>query len=122
MRLEVRHVSVSYDATKALRRVGFELEGGEILGVVGPNGAGKSTLLKVIAGVLKADEGRVLLDGETSRAARSGTSRSAARSTGTFRPYLAMSWRWVATHTWDGCAACVRWIARRSPRRLSGWG
>ncbi len=43
----------------ALQNVSFSLEKGERLAIMGLNGAGKSTLLKVIAGVLKASEGKV---------------------------------------------------------------
>ncbi|MDF1500221.1 MAG: ABC transporter ATP-binding protein [Anaerolineales bacterium] len=54
---------LSYRDLWALREVSFEVEPGEILGVVGPNGAGKSTLLKVIARVLHPSQGRVVTRG-----------------------------------------------------------
>ena len=44
--------------------VGFELARGECLGVIGPNGAGKSSLLNLIVGLVKADGGSIVLDGE----------------------------------------------------------
>ncbi len=47
----------------ALRDAWLELRSREVLGVVGDNGAGKSTLLKVLAGVLFADKGTILLRG-----------------------------------------------------------
>ncbi|MFD4357528.1 ABC transporter ATP-binding protein [Nocardia sp. NPDC058518] len=43
----------------------FSIEPGEIVGIVGPNGSGKSTLLRVLAGVDKPRQGRVLVDGQT---------------------------------------------------------
>lgn len=44
----------------ALRQLDFTVERGEMLGIVGQNGAGKSTLLRLLGGVMRADEGRVL--------------------------------------------------------------
>ena len=47
----------------ALKDVDLEIEGGESVALIGPNGAGKTTLLRVLAGVLPADEGKVLIEG-----------------------------------------------------------
>ena len=62
--LDVRGVSVSYGAVRALRDVDLTVGQGEIVAVVGANGAGKSTLLKTVAGLLAPTEGQLLLDGE----------------------------------------------------------
>jgi len=62
--LEVRGLSKSYGAVRALIDVGFELEAGRVLGLIGDNGAGKTTLVKCVSGVLAPDEGEVLVDGE----------------------------------------------------------
>lgn len=48
-----------------LRNVSFEVESGEILGICGESGGGKSTLAKVIAGILKPDSGKIILNSET---------------------------------------------------------
>jgi ABC-2 type transport system ATP-binding protein len=48
----------------ALKNISFEVNSGEVLGLVGTNGAGKSTLLKVIAGVMKPTAGTVKLEGK----------------------------------------------------------
>jgi len=62
--VELDGVSLAYDGTDALRQVSFRVERGQRVAVVGPNGAGKTTLLKVLAGTLRADEGRVDVYGE----------------------------------------------------------
>lgn len=55
---------ISYKEFWALKDVTFQIQKGEHLGILGLNGAGKSTLLKVIAGVLKATEGKVSTKGK----------------------------------------------------------
>jgi ABC-2 type transport system ATP-binding protein len=52
---------------EALTDVSFELGSGEWIGVVGRNGSGKSTLLKCIAGIYRADEGRIAARGRLSQ-------------------------------------------------------
>ena len=42
--------------------ISFEVHEGEIVGLLGPNGAGKTTLLRIIAGIMEANEGEVLID------------------------------------------------------------
>ncbi|WP_159587163.1 ABC transporter ATP-binding protein [Chelativorans xinjiangense] len=51
-------------AEQILKGASIHVEAGEIVTVIGPNGAGKSTLLKVIAGLVPAREGSILLDDE----------------------------------------------------------
>jgi lipopolysaccharide transport system ATP-binding protein len=52
-----------HDDFWAVRNVSFDVDRGEILGIVGPNGSGKSTLLQMIAGVLAPTTGRVAVQG-----------------------------------------------------------
>ena len=54
----------TFEWLHALDGVSFEVDRGEIFGVVGPNGAGKSTLMKVIARVLPPTTGRVIVRGQ----------------------------------------------------------
>lgn len=54
---------VKYEEFFALSNITFQLDKGQVLGIVGNNGAGKSTLLKVISGILKPSTGSVVLHG-----------------------------------------------------------
>ena len=47
----------------ALRDISFEVEKGEVIGLIGSNGAGKSTMLKVVSGVMKTTKGNVTVNG-----------------------------------------------------------
>src|SRR5580698_3559343 len=47
----------------ALKNISFSVPSGQICGLLGPNGAGKTTLFRLLMGILKATEGRILVDG-----------------------------------------------------------
>ena len=63
--LEIRNVSCSFGALMAVNNVSFQVEKGELLGLMGPNGAGKSTLFNLIAGVLSPSAGEIVFDGKS---------------------------------------------------------
>jgi ABC-2 type transport system ATP-binding protein len=63
MSIEVRNISKSYGAQKALDNVSFSVKKGEVVGFLGPNGAGKSTLMKILTTYINADEGEALVNG-----------------------------------------------------------
>lgn len=62
--LEVRDIEKSFGAVNALKGVSFGVGAGEVVGLIGDNGAGKSTLINCLAGIIRPDAGRILLDGE----------------------------------------------------------
>ena len=59
--LEARALVKRYGERAALRGVSFAAGAGDLVAIIGPNGAGKTTLLSILAGILKADDGEVLL-------------------------------------------------------------
>lgn len=61
--LELQHLSRSYRGLPAISDVSFTVRAGEIAGFLGPNGAGKSTTVKIITGLLRPNNGRVLFEG-----------------------------------------------------------
>ncbi len=61
--LQLRNISKAFGTVQALRNVDFEVNAGEVVGLVGDNGAGKSTLIKIIAGVYVPDTGEIDVDG-----------------------------------------------------------
>ncbi len=62
--IEIKKVSKRFDKIEAVSDVSLSIEEGQVFGLLGTNGAGKSTLLRMMAGVLKQDEGEILIDGE----------------------------------------------------------
>jgi len=63
--LAAENITVTRGGKTILRDISVQAHAGEFIAVIGPNGAGKSTLLKVMAGLLKPDAGRVMLDANT---------------------------------------------------------
>lgn len=59
----VEHISKTFDYKKALDDISFCVPTGQICGLLGPNGAGKTTLFRLLMGILKATDGRILVDG-----------------------------------------------------------
>lgn len=81
--LEVRNVTAGYGrgadgkpAVTVLKDISMKIGRGRVVGVIGESGCGKSTLARVMAGLLPASEGEVLLDGTPLKASLSDRSRS----------------------------------------------
>jgi ABC-2 type transport system ATP-binding protein len=61
--LQLEAISKSYGPTRALVSVSLTVAPGEIVGLLGPNGAGKSTAMKAVLGLVRPEQGRVLVFG-----------------------------------------------------------
>lgn len=62
--LEVKNLTVSYGAIKALHDISFSVEDKEVITLIGSNGAGKTTTLYAVSNILKKDAGSVFFDGK----------------------------------------------------------
>ena len=63
MSIKVENITKTYGEQKALNRVSFSIEKGEIVGFLGPNGAGKSTMMKILTTFIPASEGIATVNG-----------------------------------------------------------
>ena len=65
--LELQSLFKSYRGIPAIQDVSFKIAPGEVVGFLGPNGAGKSTTVKIITGLLKPNDGKVLFEDQDIR-------------------------------------------------------
>ena len=63
-KLEARHLAKSYKTRRVVEDVSLSINSGEIVGLLGPNGAGKTTCFYMIVGLVKADRGNILINGQ----------------------------------------------------------
>lgn len=61
--IQVKNLVKTFNGTKAVNKITFEVQKGEIFGILGPNGAGKTTTLEIIETIIKKTSGQVLVDG-----------------------------------------------------------
>jgi len=61
--LELRNITKRYPLVLANDRISLDVNWGEVLAIVGENGAGKSTLMKIVYGLVKPDQGEILVEG-----------------------------------------------------------
>ena len=62
--IELKNVKKSYDGTVVLKNISLDIGEGEIVSILGPSGCGKTTLLNLILGIVDADGGRIIFNGE----------------------------------------------------------
>jgi len=61
--VEVKNLVKRYGKVEAVKGVSFSVEENEIFGLIGPNGAGKTTILRILATLIKKDDGKVKIFG-----------------------------------------------------------
>jgi ABC-2 type transport system ATP-binding protein len=62
--LSVQNISKSFNKSKVLDDVSFQIKRGKIFGLLGPNGAGKTTTIKIILNIFNSDSGKIFFDGK----------------------------------------------------------
>ena len=62
--LEVKDLEVCYGVIRALKKISFEVNEGEIVSLIGANGAGKTTTMQSIMGLIPINSGNVIYDGQ----------------------------------------------------------
>ncbi len=62
--LELNHIQKAFDGVPVLKDISLQVEDGEIVSILGPSGCGKTTLLNLILGIVEADGGQILYNGE----------------------------------------------------------
>jgi branched-chain amino acid transport system ATP-binding protein len=88
--LKVEGLHKSFGGLMAVRNVAFEVEEGEIIGLIGPNGSGKTTLLNLLTGFLKPDSGAITFRDEnvTSLPRHRTCNKGIARTFQLIKPFL----------------------------------
>ncbi len=62
--LEAQHLAKAYKGRQVVRDASVAISSGQVVGLLGPNGAGKTTCFYMVVGLVKADEGKVTIDGK----------------------------------------------------------
>ena len=90
--LSVREVTKAFGGILAVNRIDFDVNKGDILGIIGPNGSGKTTLINCITGFIKMTSGRVLFKGKniTGKAAHKIADLGLTRTFQIMRPYYSL--------------------------------
>lgn len=63
--IKASHLSKAFGDNKVLRDISFSVEKGQVLSVIGPSGSGKSTMLRIVTQLEKADDGTLVIGGDT---------------------------------------------------------
>jgi branched-chain amino acid transport system ATP-binding protein len=90
--LEVKEITKTFGGIIALNNVSFNVNKGEILGIIGPNGSGKTTIVNCITGFVKVSSGKVLFQGKniTGKAPHKIADIGVTRTFQIMRPYYSL--------------------------------
>lgn len=64
MPIEIKELSFSYDSKPFIDNLDLKIDDGEMVGIIGNTGSGKSTFVRLIAGLIKSDNGKIIIDGD----------------------------------------------------------
>lgn len=64
MPIEIKELSFSYDSKPFIDKLDLKIDDGEMVGIIGNTGCGKSTFVRLIAGLIKIDSGKIIIDGD----------------------------------------------------------
>lgn len=64
MPIEIKNLSFSYDSKPFIDNLDLKIDDGEMVGIIGNTGCGKSTFVRLIAGLIKSDSGKIIIDGD----------------------------------------------------------
>lgn len=64
MPIEIKEISFSYDSKPFIDNLDLKIDDGEMVGIIGNTGCGKSTFVRLIAGLIKSDSGKIIIDGD----------------------------------------------------------
>lgn len=64
MPIEIKELSLSYDSKPFIDNLDLKIDDGEMVGIIGNTGCGKSTFVRLIAGLIKSDSGKIIIDGD----------------------------------------------------------
>ena len=64
MPIEINELSFSYDSKPFIDNLDLKIDDGEMVGIIGNTGCGKSTFVRLIAGLIKSDRGKIIIDGD----------------------------------------------------------
>jgi len=120
--LVVEDIAKSYGGVRAVDGVSLSVPRGSLTGLIGPNGAGKSSVLGMIAGAIRPDRGRILLEGEDIaglrpyEVARRGVIRT-FQAASVFPQMTALENLLLGVPPWDGERFVSSFVGRRAWHR-----